>query len=125
MKRSLLFAIALGTALAVAPLCALAVTDVAPYAGPTGNVCGYLNAPPSQIAALQILPVPENIIVANSGSATATTTVETDGSFCFEHLPPQIYTISAFGDSPAEYHATVQVVAGKTRYIEVTRGSGL
>jgi hypothetical protein len=125
MKRSLLFTIALGTALVAAPLCALAVTDVAPYAGPTGNVCGYLNAPAAKIAALQILPVPENIIVANSGRATATTTVATDGSFCFEHLPPQIYTITAFGDAPAEYQATVQVVAGKTRYIEVTRGSGL
>ena len=124
MKRSLLLGIALGSALAVAPLCALAVTDVAPYAGPTGNICGYLNAPPTQIAALQILPVPENIIVANSAAGTATTTVATDGSFCFEHLPPQIYNISAFGDSPAQYHATVTVLPGKTRYIEVTRGAG-
>jgi hypothetical protein len=125
MKRSLLSAIALGAALVAVPVAALAVTDVAPYAGPTGNVCGYLNAPSSQIAALQILPVPENIIVANSAAGTATTTVNTDGSFCFEHLPPQIYTITAFGDAPAQYQASVQVVAGKTRFVEVTRGSGL
>jgi hypothetical protein len=125
MKLLLLPAIALGAALVVAPLAASATTDVAPYAGATGNVCGYLDAPPTQIAALQILPVPENIIVANSAFGPATTTVATDGSFCFEHLPPQIYTISAFGDAPAEYHATVTVVAGKTRYIEVTRGAGL
>ena len=111
--------------LAVAPLCALAVTDVAPYSGPTGSVCGYLNAPATKIAALQILPTPENIIVANSGAATATTTVQTDGSFCFDHLPPQVYTLTAFGDEPAQYHATVQVVAGKTRFIEVTRDSNV
>lgn len=125
MKRSLLTSIALGAAIVAAPLTALAVTDVAPYAGPTGNVCGYLNVSPTQIAALQVLPVPENIIVANSAAGTATTTVNTDGTFCFEHLPPQIYTISAFGDAPAPYSATVEVVAGKTRYIEVTRSSGL
>ncbi|MGB6986799.1 MAG: hypothetical protein WBD74_12565 [Candidatus Aquilonibacter sp.] len=125
MKPSLLSAIALGSALVLAPLAASATTDVAPYAGATGTVCGYLNAPSTQIAALQILPVPENIIVANSGAATATTTVATDGTFCFEHLPPQIYTITAFGDSPAEYQASVTVVAGKTRFIEVTRGAGL
>ena len=124
MKLISLSAIALGAALTAVPLAASAVTDVAPSAGPTGSVCGYLNAPPAQIAALQILPVPENIIVANSGAATATTTVATDGSFCFEHLPPQIYTITAFGDAPAAYRATVQVVAGKTRYVEVTRGDG-
>jgi hypothetical protein len=125
MKRSLLSAIALGAALAAAPVSALAVTDVAPFAGPTGNVCGYLNAPPADIAALQILPVPENIIVANSAAGTATTTVNTDGSFCFERLPPQIYTITAFGDAPAQYRASVQVVAGKTRYVEVTKDGGL
>lgn len=125
MKRSLLTAIALGAAIAAAPLTALAVTDVAPTTGPTGNVCGYLNVSPTQIAALQVLPVPENIIVANSAAGTASTTVNTDGSFCFEHLPPQIYTISAFGDAPAPYSATVQVVAGKTRFIEVTQNNGL
>ena len=125
MKRKLLSAIALSAAFVAVPLTASAVTDVAPVAGPTGNVCGYLNAPSSQIAALQVLPVPENIIVANSGASTATTTVNTDGSFCFERLPPQIYTITAFGDAPAPYTATVQVVAGKTRFIEVTRGGGL
>lgn len=125
MKRSLLTTFALGAALVAAPICALAVTDVAPTSGPTGSVCGYLYAPSTDIAKLQVLPVPENIIVANSGSATATTTVQTDGSFCFEHLPPQIYTITAFGDSPAQYQATVQVVAGKTRYIEVTQANGL
>lgn len=125
MKRSLLTTLALGAALVAAPLCASAETNVAPFAGPTGSICGYLNAAPTTIASLQILPVPENIIVANSGSATATTTVQTDGSFCFEHLPPQVYTITAFGDAPAQYQATVQVVAGKTRYVEVTKGAGL
>ena len=88
-------------------------------------MCGHLYASPAQIAALQTLLVPENIIVANSAAGTATTTVALDGSFCFERLPPQIYTLTAFGDAPAQYQATVQVVAGKTRYIEVTRGSGL
>ncbi len=119
MKLIQLSAIALGTALLAAPIAATATTDVAPYAGPTGAVCGYLNAPPTQIAALQILPVPENIIVANSAAGTATTTVQTDGTFCFEHLPPQIYTITAFGDAPAQYQATVQIVAGKTRWLQV------
>ncbi|HUA09068.1 MAG TPA: hypothetical protein VMA98_07305 [Candidatus Acidoferrales bacterium] len=71
------------------------------------------------------MPNPENIIVASSGGTIATTTVQTDGSFCFDHLPPQIYTITAFGDSPAQYQAMVKVVAGKTRFIEVTRnGNG-
>lgn len=119
MKLIKLSAIALGTALLAAPIAASATTDVAPYAGATGGVCGYLNAPQTQIVALQILPVPENIIVANSAAGTATTTVQTDGTFCFEHLPPQIYTITAFGDAPAQYQATVQIVAGKTRWLQV------
>jgi hypothetical protein len=119
MKLIRLSGVALGAALAVTPIAASAVTDVAPSAGPTGGICGYLNAPPAQIAALQILPVPENIIVANSAAATATTTVQTDGSFCFEHLPPQIYTITAFGDAPAQYQGTIQVIAGRTRWLQV------
>lgn len=121
MKLLQLSAIALGTALLAVPIAASATTDVAPYAGATGAICGYLNAPSTQIAALQILPVPENIIVANSAAGTATTTVQTDGTFCFEHLPPQIYTITAFGDAPAQYQASVKVVPGKTQWLTVDK----
>ncbi|HTX56002.1 MAG TPA: hypothetical protein VMD47_02770 [Candidatus Acidoferrales bacterium] len=121
MKPLSLAAIALGVAAATVPLCASAVTSGPSVSSQTGAICGYLDASPTTIAQLQILPVPENIIIARSTTDVVSSYVQTDGSFCFGRLTPGIYTITAFGDSPAQYQATVSAVAGKTSFIEVTR----
>lgn len=91
----------------------------------TGAVCGHVDAPSTKIAALELDPNPGNIVVARSGSEAVSTNVGLDGNFCFKQLRPELHTITAFGDSPAEYQASVLVVAGKTRYVEVRRNGGL
>lgn len=78
-----------------------------------------------RIVALGYQAIPANIIVARSATEVVSTTVQPDGNFCFVHLQPDLHTISAFGDdSPGQYNALITPVVGKTRFVEVTRGSG-
>ncbi|HTU69202.1 MAG TPA: hypothetical protein VMF11_02685 [Candidatus Baltobacteraceae bacterium] len=127
MKRSFLSAIALGTALVAAPICAFAVTNNPPnQLAVPGEVCGRVDAPAKQIVALELKPaIPENIIVARSATEVVTTSVAPDGNFCFAHLAPNLHTLTAFGDSPAEYQAQVTPIPGQSKFIEVTRAAGL
>ena len=107
------------------PLCASAESNSAVDQVATGAVCGHINVAPVRVVDLQYQAIPANIIVARSATEVVSTTVQPDGNFCFEHLAPDLHTISAFGDnSPGQYNALVTPVVGKTRYVEVTRGSG-
>lgn len=127
MKRSLLSAIALGTALVAAPICASAVTNTAPnQLVIPGEVCGRVDAPAKQIIALELNSVtPENIIIARSATEVVSTSVAPDGNFCFAHLQADLHTLTAFGDSPAEYQAQVTPIPGQSQFIEVMQAPGL
>jgi|GEM_PF-6100201 len=120
MKRSISLGIALGAALAAVPLCAYAVTNTTG----TGEVCGRVDAPSSRIIALELAPLPGNIIVARSATEVVTASVQPNGNFCFPALHADLHTLSAFGDD-ASYQASVTPIPGQKRYIEVTRSTGL
>jgi hypothetical protein len=90
----------------------------------TGAVCGHVDASSADIAARQHELTPTNIVVARSTNEAVSAPVNLDGSFCFAHLLPDLHTITAFGDTPAEYQTNVMVVAGKTTYVEVHDTAG-
>ena len=126
MKPSLLSAIALGSALIATPLCASAETNFTPDLTQTGAICGRIDVNPLRVLKLMYAPgIPSNIIVARSATEVVTTTVQPDGSFCFDHLQPDLHEISAFGaEQPGEYDAHITPVPGKTQYIVVTKDRG-
>jgi len=123
MKRSILSAIVLGSALAALPLCASAESNVTADQLATGAVCGHISVDPMKVVELQYQAIPSNIVVARSATEVVSTSVQPNGNFCFANLQADLHQISAFGDEPAEYNALVVPVAGKTTFIEVTRGN--
>jgi hypothetical protein len=119
MTRSISLGLALSAALIALPVCANAESN----ALGTGQVCGRVDAPADKIIALELAPLPGNIIVARSATEVVTTSVAPNGNFCFPSLHTDLHTLSAFGDS-ASYQASVLPIAGQERFIEVTRSSG-
>lgn len=86
-----------------------------------GKVCGWVDAPPATIVALELAPIAGNFVVARSATEDVSTTVQSDGHFCFAHLHADLHTLSAFGESPAPYGALVTPVVGASRYVELVR----
>ncbi len=59
--------------------------------------------------------------MAESATDQVTTTVNLNGSFCFRHLTPDLYTVTAFPRAFASYSKPVMAVAGKTVRIYLDR----
>jgi hypothetical protein len=81
------------------------------------TVCGRVNAPAMKIFDLSTKLTPLNIIYATSGTESVEGRINTDGSFCFKDLHADLHTLTAFGDSPSAFRATVMPVAGKTVFV--------
>ncbi len=117
MQKRYALAIALGLAIA-APFHAQAAQNA--QSGGSGSVCGRVDAPALAILRLQQSPTHDNIIIARSSTGDEhRTTVNLDGSYCFNGLKNQIYILDAFEDGLPQYSASVTPQDGKTVIVDL------
>jgi hypothetical protein len=103
------------TAVILALLAASFAAPITAGAAQEAKVCGHVDASPTYIFELsQVRPIAGNFILALSGSEIVQTTVNFDGSFCFDNLRPELYRLEAFSDGDSPYQTNVMPIEGQT-----------